>query len=49
MTYFAEASDLGWDAVEQVGNGLSRQIFYAKYINWAVVFTLALGLLSDVL
>ncbi|KAH7129865.1 hypothetical protein B0J13DRAFT_529939 [Dactylonectria estremocensis] len=51
VTYFAEASDLGWDVVDQVGNGLSRQIFYAKYINWAVGFpsiTLALGLLSDV-
>lgn len=53
VTYYAEASDLGWSTVKQVdqlGNGSSRQIFYAKYINWAVAFpsvSLALGLLSN--
>lgn len=54
MTYYAEAADLGWSTVKQVdqlGNGSSRQMFYAKYINWAVAFpsaSLALGLLSNV-
>lgn len=45
VTYFAQASDLGW--VDVAG----RQIFWAKYVNWAVSFpsaALALGLLSDV-
>ncbi|TVY83877.1 Protein FDD123 [Lachnellula suecica] len=48
ITYFAQASDLGWDAVEQT-NHLTRQISYARYINWTVSFpaiTLSLGLLS---
>lgn len=49
VTYYAEASDLGWSAV---GEGDSyRQMFYAKYINWLVTFpstALALGLLSGV-
>ncbi|KAJ5804904.1 Rhodopsin archaeal/bacterial/fungal [Penicillium riverlandense] len=48
ITYYAEAADLGWSAVEQVddlGNGVIRQMFYAKYINWVVAFpSLALGL-----
>ncbi|KAK6071447.1 FDD123-like protein 1 [Seiridium cupressi] len=38
VTHFAEASGLGWISVAQVdqlGQGLSRQIFYTKYINWA--------------
>lgn len=54
VTYFAQASDLGWSAVKQVnqlGHGSSRQIFYAKYINWAVAFpslAMILGLLSGV-
>lgn len=54
VTYFAQASDLGWSAVEQVnqlGNGSTRQVFYAKYINWAVAFpslVMILGLLSGV-
>lgn len=54
MAYYAEASDLGWSTVkqaDQLGNGSSRQIFYAKYINWAVAFpsvSLALGLLSNI-
>ncbi|KAF7548847.1 hypothetical protein G7Z17_g6779 [Cylindrodendrum hubeiense] len=51
VTYYAQASDLGWSAIEQLDDGSSRQIFYAKYINWVVAFpsiTLALGLLSDV-
>ncbi|CEL06492.1 hypothetical protein ASPCAL09669 [Aspergillus calidoustus] len=54
ITYYAQASNLGWSAVEQVhnlDNGAIRQIFYAKYINWAVAFpslSLALGLLSGV-
>ncbi|KAL3456656.1 hypothetical protein BJX64DRAFT_296550 [Aspergillus heterothallicus] len=54
ITYYAQASNLGWSAVEQVNNldnGVVRQIFYAKYMNWAVAFpslSLALGLLSGV-
>ncbi|CZR55478.1 related to putative plasma membrane protein YRO2 [Phialocephala subalpina] len=50
ITYYAQASDLGWDVVEQTGN-LTRQIFYARYINWVVSFpalALALGLLSGI-
>ncbi|KAL4868734.1 hypothetical protein BDV12DRAFT_209034 [Aspergillus spectabilis] len=54
VTYFAEASNLGWSAVDQINhqsNGLTRQIFFAKYINWTVSFpaiSLALGLLSGI-
>ncbi|KAF2810176.1 family A G protein-coupled receptor-like protein [Mytilinidion resinicola] len=54
VTYFAQASDLGWSAVEQVNHldhGLYRQIFFAKYINWVVAFpsfALGLGLLSGI-
>jgi bacteriorhodopsin len=49
-TYFAQAADLGWSAVDD-GSGMVHQLFYAKYINWAVSFpavALALGLLSGV-
>ncbi|KAH8690304.1 hypothetical protein BGW36DRAFT_420662 [Talaromyces proteolyticus] len=54
MTYYAQAADLGWSAVKQVdhlGNGVVRQMFYAKYVNWAVAFpslALGLGLVSGV-
>ena len=54
ITYYAEASNIGWSGIEQVNeldNGHSRQVFYAKYINWAVSFptiALGLGLLSGV-
>jgi bacteriorhodopsin len=50
VTYFAQASDLGWSTVEETDHH-SRQIFYAKYINWVVSFpalALSLGLLSGV-
>ncbi|KAF7596104.1 Opsin 1 [Aspergillus hancockii] len=53
-TYYAQASDLGWSTVEQVNqlsSGATRQIFFAKYINWVVAFpslALNLGLLSGV-
>lgn len=50
VCYYAEASDLGWSAVQQE-NGLFRQIFYARYINWVVSFpaaVLSLGLMSGV-
>ncbi|CAK7233915.1 hypothetical protein SCUCBS95973_008757 [Sporothrix curviconia] len=43
--YFAQAADLGWTAVDD------RQLFWAKYANWAVSFpaaAIALGLLADV-
>jgi bacteriorhodopsin len=48
VTYFAQAADLGWKAVEQTDH-LTRQIFYARYINWVISFpalSLSLGLLS---
>ncbi|KAK9319017.1 hypothetical protein V1517DRAFT_342115 [Lipomyces orientalis] len=54
VTYYAQASDLGWSAVgqaNQLGYGSSRQIFFAKYINWVVAFPsliLGLGLMSGV-
>lgn len=54
ISYYAMASDLGWSAVAETNelqNGLTRQIFFAKYINWVVAFPsliLALGLLSGV-
>ncbi|KPM36224.1 hypothetical protein AK830_g10352 [Neonectria ditissima] len=54
VTYFAEASNLGWTAVQQaddLDNGITRQIFFAKYINWSISFPamiLALGLLSGI-
>lgn len=54
ITYYAQASDLGWSAVKQtdhLGNGVVRQMFYARYINWVVSFpslVLGLGLISGV-
>jgi bacteriorhodopsin len=54
-TYYAQASDLGWSAVTQADNslvtGMTRQLFYAKYINWTMSFpslALALGLIAGV-
>jgi bacteriorhodopsin len=49
-SYYAQASDLGWRAVEQA-NHHSRQIFYARYINWTISFptlALSLGLISGI-
>ncbi|TPX11002.1 uncharacterized protein E0L32_008039 [Thyridium curvatum] len=54
IAYFAQASDLGWAVVRaanEVSRGATRQIFYAKYVNWVVAFptmSIALGLLSGV-
>lgn len=54
VCYFAQASDLGWSAVKQVDhvkNGLTRQVFWVKYVNWVVSFpslALGLGLLSGI-
>ncbi|KAJ5921967.1 hypothetical protein N7516_009670 [Penicillium verrucosum] len=54
ITYYSQASDLGWSAVEKIdhlGNGVIRQMFYAKFINWVVAFpslALGLGLISGV-
>jgi bacteriorhodopsin len=54
ITYFAQASDLGWSAVPQVdnlGNGIVRQVFWVKYVHWLVAFpslALGLGLISGV-
>jgi bacteriorhodopsin len=54
ITYYASASDLGWDVIGQ-SNSLdyygTRQIFFTKYILWVVEFPvviLATGLLSNV-
>lgn len=50
IAYFACASDLGWSLITQANSlsrGLTRQIFFAKYIFWVVSFPtaiLALGL-----
>lgn len=54
ITYFAQASDLGWSVIptsNDVDDGATRQIFFAKYINWVVAFPsiiLSLGLMSGV-
>ncbi|KAI0385713.1 hypothetical protein F5Y04DRAFT_244502 [Hypomontagnella monticulosa] len=54
VTYYAQASGLGWIAIaqnDQPDHSLSRQVFYAKYINWTVAFpsaALSLGLLSGI-
>jgi bacteriorhodopsin len=54
IAYFAMASDLGWSLVptaNSISHGATRQIFFAKYINWVVTFpvvTIALGLLSGI-
>lgn len=51
IVYFAQASDLAWRVVQQAqsSRGLTRQIFWAKYVLWVVAFPaiiIALGLLS---
>ncbi|KAG9249460.1 uncharacterized protein F5Z01DRAFT_669173 [Emericellopsis atlantica] len=54
ITYYAQAANFGWSIVQQadnLDNGVMRQMFYAKYIYWAVSFpstSLALGLLSGI-
>lgn len=52
VAYFTMASDLGNVAVQTVDNDAgTRQIFYARYINWFVGWTpmiLAVGLVSGV-
>lgn len=55
IVYFAQASDLGWRVIRQANNvarrGLTRQVFWAKHVFWAVAFpvvTIALGILSGV-
>lgn len=54
ITYYAQASDLGWSGLRQVdnlGNDVIRQVFWVKYANWMLAFpsvTLALGLISGV-
>jgi bacteriorhodopsin len=54
ITYYAQASNLGWSRVDQVdnlSNGDIRQVFWVKYVNWMLAFpsaTLALGLISGV-
>jgi bacteriorhodopsin len=53
LCYYAMASDLGWLVIKQANevdrSGLTRQIFYGKYIYWVVSFPvsiLSLGLMS---
>lgn len=55
ITYFAQASDLGYAVLSEVNSSpsfaLTRQIFWPKYVNWVVSFPVvitALGLLSGV-
>ncbi|KAK0611095.1 hypothetical protein B0T14DRAFT_571018 [Immersiella caudata] len=54
LTYYAQASDLGWRVISQANNTMTWpawQVFYAKYIYWVVSFpaaVIALGLLSTV-
>lgn len=54
IAYFAAAADLGWSLVGQsnsLGYGVTRQIFFVKYILWVVSFpvvAIALGVLSGV-
>jgi bacteriorhodopsin len=55
VAYFAMASDLGWSLVLAANNSpageTTRQIFFAKYVNWVVAFpsiTIATGLLWGV-
>jgi len=55
ITYYAQASDLGYVLVRQVNSSprlaLIRQIFWPKYVNWVVSFPVvitALGLLSGI-
>ncbi|KAJ6134558.1 hypothetical protein N7523_000880 [Penicillium sp. IBT 18751x] len=54
ITYFAQAANLGWSAVVQtnnLGNGVVRQMFWVKYVNWVVAWpslALCLGLISGV-
>ncbi|KAJ0165055.1 Uncharacterized protein CTA2_12482 [Colletotrichum tanaceti] len=49
ITYFANASNLGWSVVAQ-DSDTSRQIFFNKYINWVVAFPIVnilLGLVAN--
>jgi len=55
IAYYAMASDLAWSPVSQANevdqSGLIRQIFWAKYVFWVVMFPaiiIALGILSGV-
>jgi bacteriorhodopsin len=45
IAYFAQASDLGWTLINQANAheyGLTRQIFFAKYILWTISFPAAI-------
>ncbi|PKK48010.1 hypothetical protein CI102_5511 [Trichoderma harzianum] len=55
VAYFSMASDLAWSVIPQVNNiahsGLTRQIFFAKYVYWVISFPvliIAIGFLSSV-
>ncbi|KAI4862932.1 family A G protein-coupled receptor-like protein [Hypoxylon rubiginosum] len=56
LTYFAVASDLGWEVItvadsKPVGGLWTRQVFWVEYVNWVVSFpviTISLGLLSGI-
>ncbi|KAI3558192.1 hypothetical protein CABS01_09569 [Colletotrichum abscissum] len=53
ITYFSNASNLGWSIVTQgttSRSGAPRQIFFNKYINWVVAFPIVnilLGLVAN--
>ena len=54
VTYYVEASNLGWSIVDlstNLDHGSTRQMYYAKYVNWVIAFpsgSLSLGLLSGI-
>ncbi|KAI1781110.1 family A G protein-coupled receptor-like protein [Hypoxylon cercidicola] len=56
LTYFAVASDLGWEVItvadsKPVSGLWTRQVFWVEYVNWVVSFpviAISLGLLSGV-
>lgn len=54
ISYYAQASDLAWSVIKtsnQLQNGATRQIFFAKYVYWMMSFpvmSVALGLLSGI-
>ncbi|KAK3315281.1 hypothetical protein B0H66DRAFT_536149 [Apodospora peruviana] len=55
IAYYAMASDLAWTVIptsnQILSHGATRQIFFAKYVQWVVTFPaaiLALGILSGI-
>lgn len=54
ISYFAQASGLAYSVIaqaNQVGQGFTRQVYWARYVHWVVSFpavTIALGLIAGV-